>query len=268
MAAFARPRNPLCRVDCCRPFFGVVPDWVAYMMILPVETTEDAAAARREVAVLPVGSFEQHGPHLPLATDTLVATAIALELADSYGLLRLPPLTFSCSQEHVSFPGTVSIRATTLVAVVEDVWKCLRQSGLSACVIVNGHGGNYVLHNLVQEANVGGPRMVLFPGRQDWEEAREHAGLESCHHDDMHAGELETSILLAVCPELLGPQPTTEDHLESDRRLLGLLGMPALTKSGIVGLPSLASADKGRLLLEGLRHSFERYAAHLPHPDR
>ncbi|GAB7007361.1 hypothetical protein JCM18899A_48360 [Nocardioides sp. AN3] len=113
------------------------------------------------VAVLPVGSFEQHGRHLPLGTDTLVACAIANAIAERYDVLPLPlplplpPITISCSNEHADFAGTVSISATTLFQVVRYVQASLEQRGVRKLVLVNGHGGNDVLSNVVQEANVG-----------------------------------------------------------------------------------------------------------------
>lgn len=80
----------------------------------------------------------------------------------------------------------------------------IANSGLTSLVILNGHGGNYVLGNVVQEGNAEGKRMALFPSRADWAEARQSAQLVSSAHEDMHAGEIETSILLHAHPELSG----------------------------------------------------------------
>ncbi len=79
--------------------------------------------------------------------------------------MLLSPLTISCSHEHAAFAGTVSIRAQTLIQVVEDVAESLAQQGVRGLVLVNGHGGNYVLSNIVQQNNVADVRMTLFPGR-------------------------------------------------------------------------------------------------------
>ncbi|MGH9071506.1 MAG: creatininase family protein [Acidimicrobiales bacterium] len=145
--------------------------------VLPTSTTTDPAVRNPVVAVLPVGSFEQHGPHLPLATDSLVAVAITSAISARFEVLALPPVTFSCSHEHASFAGTVSLSAGTLAAIISDVAESLARSGLVGMLVVNGHGGNHVLANVVQEANVTGRlRVGLYPARQDWSEARTAAG--------------------------------------------------------------------------------------------
>ena len=237
--------------------------------VLPSDTSRDvrerADGPYRQVAVLPVGSFEQHGPYLPLATDTLVACAIAREIAAAYPVHLLPPVTISCSHEHAAWPGTVSISSVTLHAGVGDIAESLRRSGVEALVLVNGHGGNYVLGNVVQESNAvrestgSGVRMALFPAPEDWEAARERAGVRTSLLSDMHAGEIETSILLHCHPELVRSGYETTDFVADDRRHLLTLGMSAYTESGVIGRPSLASAEKGKQLLAALADSFEPY---------
>lgn len=231
--------------------------------LVPVDTTADVRARgeglARQVAVLPVGSLEQHGPYLPLATDTLVACAIAREIAAAYPVHLLPPVTVSCSHEHAGWPGTVSISATTLYAVVRDIAASLRRSGIEALVVVNGHGGNYVLGNVVQESTAEGHRMALFPAAEDWEAARERAGVETSLLSDMHGGEIETSILLHCHPELVRPGHESTDFLADDRRHLLSLGMRSYTDSGVIGRPSLASAAKGKELLAALADAFAAY---------
>ncbi|GAA2756243.1 creatininase family protein [Actinopolymorpha rutila] len=226
--------------------------------VLPLDTTVDARERGARVAVLPIGSFEQHGPFLPLVTDTLVAAAITNEVARTYPVFPLPPLTISCSHEHAAWPGTVSISAATLYAVVRDIAESLRRSGISKLVVVNGHGGNYVLANVVQEA---GGTMALFPGLQDWESARAAAGLETSLDSDMHAGELETSILLYTDPEIVRPGYESADLVADDRPHLLTMGVAGYSESGVVGRPSLASARKGKAVLDSLVTSFGDYLA-------
>ena len=226
------------------------------MNLWTTATTTDAARSAASVAVLPVGSFEQHGPHPPRAPHPVGASAIAAAVADRYHLLLLPPITISCSHEHAAWPGTVSISARTLDAIIADVRESLRRSGMGRLVIVNGHGGNYVLSNIVQQANVAGPQLALFPNRAAWEVACRDAGIVGTLHDDMHAGEIETSILLEVAPKMVRDGYELGDHVAEHPHLL-TLGMRAYTESGVIGRPSLASTDKGRLLLASLTASFQ-----------
>jgi len=205
-----------------------------------------------DVAVLPVGSFEQHGPYLPLATDTVIATEVARRAAEAYDLFLLPAISFSCSHEHAAFPGTVSISAATLAHVIEDISADLARGGVERLVVVNGHGGNALLTNVVQQANVARRRMLLFPTSYHWTAAREAAECVATTHQDMHAGEAETSILLSVAPELVRTGWEEGDCEADDRALLTLVGMAGYTRSGVIGRPSLATPEKGQALLDAL----------------
>jgi creatinine amidohydrolase len=225
--------------------------------LITAATSQDEQDRAARVAVLPVGSFEQHGDFLPLITDTVVACLIARRVSAEYGLFLLPPVTLSCSHEHSGFAGTVSVSASTLTAVVSDVAVSLQAAGIDRLAIVNGHGGNYVLANVVQQANVTGPRMTLFPSRTDWDVARTVAGLDTTTSEDMHAGELEVSLLLHGSPELVGDGYRTADWEADSRPHLLVTGMRGYTDTGVIGRPSLASADKGRAILESLARSFK-----------
>src|SRR5918993_1037089 len=222
------------------------------MSLLTTATSTDVRDAAPDVAVLPVGSFEQHGGHLPLITDTAIACIIASAVSEAYGLFQLPPLTISCSHEHADWPGTVSISASTLTAVIEDIRVSLDAQGISKLIIVSGHGGNYVLSNIAQQANIAGPCVLLFPTGSDWATARDAAGLDSSGHEDMHGGEAETSILLHYQHNLVGSTWEKADHSADDRPDLLLLGMAGYTKTGIIGRPSLATATKGEALVTHL----------------
>ncbi len=215
-------------------------------MFISTASHTDEVARAATVAMLPVGSFEQHGGHLPLATDTLIAAAIAQRLAADYDLLLLPPITISCSHEHTNFTGTVSISSTTLHAVLTDIAASLERAGVTKLVVVNGHGGNYVLSNKVQESNVGQRRTILFPRSADWTDTRRDAGIITSNHEDMHAGKAEMSPVLATAPETVRPSYRDADFTADERRNLTISGMP---------LPGKREPDK-----------WLGCPGHLPHP--
>lgn len=201
-------------------------------------------------ALLPVGSTEQHGPHLPITTDTLIAVAVANNLAKSIPKsIVLPELPYTLSYEHCGFPGTVSIRTATLGLVVKDIVESLNKQGL-ICIIVNFHFGNNALGNFVQELNHDGFKVMLAPSTRLLANAYESAGITKTPSEDMHAGEAETSLLLHICPEMVD-----KDIFDCDmpyRPLLNTIGFKGYTPSGVIGFPSLATKVKGENLLNSL----------------
>ena len=221
------------------------------MIPLSFATARDVAQLDANIALLPIGSWEQHGAHLPMTTDSLVAIAIAEQVAGRLGAVTLPPITVSCSQEHAGYGVGCSVSATTLWRQVSDMIAMLTRNGTRMTVLINGHGGNYLLGNLAQEANLDGPQVFLGPQRAHWEAACRAASIETSVSEDMHGGEIETSILLRAWPDSVRTD-LIADHLVADRRLLQMTGLRPYAEAGIVGRPSLATADKGRRLLESL----------------
>jgi creatinine amidohydrolase len=236
--------------------------------LLPTTTAPEERDRATDVALLPVGSFEQHGAFLPLATDTVIAVTVARAVGAAYPASVLPPVTISCSHEHAGWRGTVSISAATLYAVVTDIAESLRRNGVDKLVLISGHGGNYVLGNVVQEASARGEHMALFPTEVDWLNARAAGGVELGPESDMHAGELETSLLLHAHPDLVRADHAEHDELADDRDRMLTRGLAAYTASGVVGRPSLASAAKGKAALANLVESFADVVAALGSPSR
>ncbi|MBS7531183.1 creatininase family protein [Hazenella sp. IB182353] len=207
-----------------------------------------------DLALFPIGSLEQHGYHLPINTDSLIAEAIANQLAKAltHRSFVVPNLPFSSSFEHVHFPGSISLRSETIIHVVKDVIHSLERMGVKKCVIVNGHGGNMLLGNIAQEMNVNFPKLLITPSRKHWDRAYEKANLSTTISRDMHAGEGETSILLSLLQEGIIKTDHFQDVDSPRRDLFQVLGIKPYSETGTIGFPTQANAEKGRALLNAL----------------
>lgn len=195
----------------------------------------------RPLLVVPLGSLEQHGPHLPLDTDTRVAVALAEGAATARpGLTVAPAVPYGASGEHASFPGTVSIGHEALERVLVEVVRSADAFG--GVVLVNGHGGNVpALQRAVATGEVEG-RPVL-----GWSWSLAGA--------DAHAGRTETSLLLALAPDLVRLDLAEAGATEALAQLLPRMevdGVAAVSPNGVLGDPAGASADEGRRLLAQL----------------
>jgi len=193
----------------------------------------------RPTLLVPVGSTEQHGPHLPLDTDARVAAAVALRAAAVTELMVAPTVAYGASGEHEGFAGTVSIGHEALrLLVVELGRSAARWAG--RLVFVNGHGGN--VPTLVDAV-----RLLRYEGR----DAAWHACAPG---GDAHAGRTETSLLLALDPGVVGP-----DRVPGNTAPLGELlpamregGVTAVSPNGVLGDPAGASAEEGERLLASM----------------
>lgn len=220
--------------------------------VLPLDTSPDIAALAPKYALLPVGAMEQHGPHLPVTTDTIIASAIAKRVSEKIMGIQLPAIAISCSHEHAAFPGSISISANTLSSIIRDIVDSVHQQNIEFTVIINAHGGNYVIGNIVQELNVNRAHVFLCPTRQHWEKAAESAGVSSTVSADMHGGEIETSLIMYICPSAVRDKSLFQDVDVPSRPFLSSFGMSYYTNTGIIGFPTKASPEKGEKLLSNI----------------
>jgi creatinine amidohydrolase len=202
-----------------------------------------AAVAGRSILVVPVGSTEQHGPHLPLGTDSDVAVALADRLAAARpDVLVAPALPYGSAGEHAAFPGTLSIGAAALELVVVELVRSA--DAFAGVVLVSGHGGN-------AEPLAAAVATLRTEGRSvlGWS-PRIPTG-------DAHAGRTETSLLLALAPELVRPEAAEPGDLRPLAAVIGELrrgGVAAVSPNGVLGDPTGATAEEGRHLLDALAY--------------
>ncbi|MFG3291881.1 creatininase family protein [Streptomyces sp. NPDC048179] len=177
----------------------------------------ETAVAGRDAVIVPVGATEQHGPHLPLAVDTLICEAVALGVSALTGVPVLPPLSFGVSASHGGFAGTVALRPETLIAVVEDVIDSLYESGVRQFVLLNGHIWNNgaldvsaeklrVRHRDARVRALG--YVTMYPGP-------EVDGHVTYGRALMHANFFETSVMLHLAPDLVRMERATS-HVDVD----------------------------------------------------
>lgn len=192
--------------------------------------------------LIPLGSTEQHGPHLPLGTDTLVATALCDRLAASrLDVVVAPALPYGSSGEHAGFPGTLSIGQEALESVVVELVRSAADVFVGV-FLVSGHGGNReALSRAVARLTAEGRRVRVW-------EPRVPGG-------DAHAGHTETSLLLALDPRAVRADRVEAGATEPLAELMPALragGVRAVSGNGVLGDPRGASAAEGERVLEAL----------------
>lgn len=226
------------------------------------------AAARPCVAIVPIATLEDHGPHLPIDTDLLLCASVC-ELAASRAPDRtvlVPPINHGYSPHHMDFPGAITIGAHTLIDYGLAVCKSLAHHGFTRILIVNGHGSNTPFADIIARlcvvetgALVAAVNYWSAPGvREVAESLRESEAVGGMNH----ACEFETSLYLALRPDLvdmskavheLSYRPTENywtDLIAGDGPLAMMEHWSQLSESGVMGDPTKATAEKGHALLE------------------
>jgi len=182
-------------------------------------TDFEAADMAEVIAVLPVAATEQHGPHLPLGVDTFIMEGylerVAARLPEDLPVLFLPVQTIGVSIEHHDFPGTLSLSAATLIATWVELGACVARTGCRKIVLANAHGGNVPILDVV--AHELRAKYAMFAVMATWHRFGYPDGLfseaEKLH--GIHAGDIETSLMLSFRPELVRPEALADFPSES-----------------------------------------------------
>jgi creatinine amidohydrolase len=216
---------------------------------------------RDAIAVLPVAAVEQHGPHLPLGVDLFLMQGyierVAERLPDDLPVLFLPVQSIGASIEHSDFPGTLSLSAASLIGILTEIGACVRRAGCRKLVLLNSHGGNVPLLDSVAHRLRAEHRM--FAVMASWHRFGYPDGLFSVEEltHGIHAGDIETSLMLSFRPDLVR-MDAAEDFASESAALEGdftwlRAGRPTgfgwmtqdLSERGAMGNAGAASAEKG-----------------------
>ena len=211
--------------------------------------------------VFAVGSNEQHGPHLPTCTDTLIGDVLANKVTGKLGkALQAPSINVGCSDAHMAFPGAISLRPETLKGLIRDYCASLAKQGFKNIVILPSHGGNFNAAREVTDElsrSLEGTKVVSYT---DLKGLLEFLAEFSSRHgvsvgeSGAHAGESETSMVLAIRKDLVDMKNAEKGFVGSfDDKMMGLMysqGIKAVSKNGVLGDSCKGEAGKGEEYLE------------------
>ncbi|KAB1650527.1 mycofactocin biosynthesis peptidyl-dipeptidase MftE [Pseudoclavibacter endophyticus] len=230
--------------------------------------------AHGAILVVPLGSTEQHGPHLPLDTDTVIATAVAERLVERFrasgdDAVLAPAIAFAASGEHAAFAGTVSIGAEALAVVLIELARSA-SAWAGRIIIVNAHGGNVPTLRRIMPTLEDESRRVTWvacepPPASAPAVVGERAGRVA---SDLHAGRTETSLMLHLAPARVRLDAAEAGVTAPLGELLPAMlrgGVAMVSPNGVIGDPRGASADEGRMLFEAMVDEVhERARADIP----
>lgn len=212
-------------------------------------TTDQIASAQPNIAVFGIGAIEQHSHHLPVATDWITVSEISRRVAEALDALLIPAIPFSMSECHGPMRGTVWIKPATLSAVLKDVAASVQAQGIKHLLILNGHGGNFVLEPTIQFINQTYPNLLVLMPAEVWGGTNDGEPIFETGHLGIHAGEAETSTELY----LNGPNVQSDrvDYVPPvGREFLDYLFMDKISPDGVWGHASLGDAAKGKRAIE------------------
>jgi creatinine amidohydrolase len=205
-----------------------------------------AVLQKMQTVILPVGATEEHGPHLPLFTDTLEAVAVAKKVAERRNLFLAPAMPYGVCRSTRGFPGTITVGHDALRAFTEDLLLSFHDSGFKRVLILTGHAGGQHMSALEQACQRAAELRDLRVSLVSLFDLIDPAAVEA--RGDGHAGEVETSLLLFLREDLVKGKP--EGFFPKRPRFLIKKDVRHLMGGGIMGDPSRASIEKGRAYFE------------------
>jgi creatinine amidohydrolase len=222
-------------------------------------TAEEIRDSLSDTAILPVGSTEQHGPHLPIGTDYLIAGEIAAAVGKRIDALLLPALPISTCREHKGGAGSVWMNSSTFHLMIRDIAESLRIQGFRRLVLLIAHGGVFIAGPAVREINSDNEDIKLI--RVDLATLLECGEIQEvleCHND-LHAGEVETSLMLYLDEKLVKMDRIENCIPQVPRDFLNYGSILKYCKNGVWGMPGLASREKGEKIFKLLVQKSTEY---------
>jgi creatinine amidohydrolase len=215
------------------------------------------------LVILSVGAVEQHGDHLPVMTDSLIGEATltrALEkVSAEHQIWVIPPISYGKSNEHLGIAGTISLSANTLHNVIMDIAESLKASGFRRLLLMNTHGGNMDLLNVVsREIRINTGIMVFYLAPSSLKRSAKDLFSADELEYGIHAGDYETSVVMAIKPNWVQhkfaaneiPNMKKYDYLTMEGKIRFAWVMNDISASGIAGDATLATVEKGELVME------------------
>lgn len=224
-------------------------------------TADEIENMKTEIAILPVGSVEQHGHHLPVATDWIIAEAYANRIAEKMKAFQTPTLPISTCREHMGKMGSVWMSPETFYQMITDICGSLQEQGFKKVVIVQGHGGIFILNPVVRQINaLKNPElMVCVVQAYDFLDKYKELGIVESK-EFLHADEIETSIIMYLAEDLVRKDRIVDHVPEITRAYLAYGSFFCTCPDGVWGYPSFATKEKGERLLEAGTDFMVKYA--------
>lgn len=214
-------------------------------------TADELVKADPELAIIPLGSIEQHGPHLPLATDWYIATALGQRVAEMTGGFLLPALPVSTCREQMGKKGSVWMDPDVFYDMLTSMIMSLKEQGFKKIATIQCHGGIFIMTPIVRQLNAtNNPELMV-------------ANIDVCNifaafsqegiaetNTELHAGEVETSMMLHLAPETVKMELAVDCVPTMPRPYLSYGSIYRATPTGVWGEPTKASAEKGERMLK------------------
>ena len=215
------------------------------------KTADEIMALDPELAIIPVGSLEQHGPHLPVMTDWAIATEMGRRVAEKMGAFLLPALPVSTCRENMGKKGTVWMEPVTFYQMMTDIIMSLKTQGFKKVGILQMHGGIFIMTPLIRDLNAKfNPDLMVVnvDGCAFFPPLYQEGIIET--NTELHAGEVETSQMLALAPETVHMDRAVDYVPTIPRPYLSYGSMFRASPTGVWGEPSKGTAEKGEKIFE------------------